>query len=348
MICIVGDYRLIIDYFTYKLSKHNSYQTENAIRSLPNLLTHETKPVFIFVHPPKSGGSLIRVVLQHWCIATNKRCQEVSCVDQYGTLGELREMNVSELNRIDVFMGHVPYGTPNNLNLRRPIKYLTILRDPVRQAVSAFHFQRYLQHHLGGAFALQSVIRQLNNTFHLQATSTDYPNREYQLDHDRDAVISYLTKKHNALPNAKGCFSSFGASEGWIRIHNFSVQRLQSMDTQALINFADNVVNHAWKSNCTGSLSPLLIMTFQQFLTANLDLKSTWKEYRPQWDLGNNPTVCLFCCYHLWSNTSFEEVDKEQIAKCPRIRNDKTLSCALDNMKQIDLILITEKMQLSL
>ncbi|CAF1687708.1 unnamed protein product, partial [Adineta ricciae] len=97
-----------------------------------------------------------------------------------------------------------------------------------------------------------------------------------------------------------------------------------------------------------GSLDQILGESFQQFLKASIDSQLIQKDYGSRWTFGNNPVTTLFCCYHFWENTTSEKDQREQRARCPHIRNDKTRNCALDNMNQIDLILIKEHAKLSL
>ena len=313
----------------------------------PTAVHHRHKPVLIFLHPPKSAGSLLRRVLSQWCAATRKTCFEADWLAPHSGLPRLTNMNASQRNSIDVLFGHLPFGIHIPLELVRPVKYVTILRDPVRQAISAFHFQRLIQHSLGGAFALQSTLDHLNNTLRLRATFSNHTDVAFLLDNQRNDVISHLTSKQNTFPNAKGCFS-FGGADGWSRVHNASVQHLQSLDSASLVHFAARVLTHAWTSNCTTPLSPMLSLSFVQFLRVSRDLDATWRDDRPQWDFGNNPTATLYCCHHLWVNTTSSAIRNELQAKCPRVRNEETLACALNNMDEMELILVTEKMALSL
>ncbi|CAF0987877.1 unnamed protein product [Adineta ricciae] len=340
--------QLTVNQSTSSSWEHNSSQTEKLGSTLTYSTDRKMKPMYIFVHAPKTGGTIIRVILNHWCLATNKICRELIIADQYGDIRELRAMNASELNQIDVLIGHIPYGVHHMMKLKRPVKYITIIRDPVQQTISAFHFRRYSAHHLAGAFALQSVIHQLNNTLQCGTTSLDCTYDKFQLNHNRNAVISYLTRNQTSFPNAKGCFAGLGGTEGWSQVHNFSVERLQSLNTSFLLKFANAVVNQAWKSDCRGSLDQILGESFQQFLKASIDSQLIQKDYGSRWTFGNNPVTTLFCCYHFWENTISEKDQREQRARCPHIRNDKTKNCALDNMNQIDLILIKEQTKLSL
>ena len=326
-----------------RTSKH----TLHSYDRLPRAVHHRHKPVLIFLHPPKSGGSLLRRILRQWCAATRKSCFEADWSTSHSGLPRLKNMNASQRNSIDVLFGHLPFGIHLPLQLSRLVKYVTLLRDPVRQAISAFHFQRLTQHNLGGAFELQSALDHLNNTLRLRAALANHTDVAFLLDNQRNDVISRLTSKPNTSPNATGCFS-FGDADGWSRVHNASVQYLQSLDTASLVQFAARVLTHAWTSNCTTPLSPMLSLSFVQFLRVSRDLDATWRDDRPQWDFGNNPTATLYCCHHLWINTTSSAIRNELQAKCPRVRNEETLACALNNMDEMELILVTEKMALSL
>ena len=311
-------------------------------------LGHGSLSVIIFIHPPKTGGSLIRVILEEWCRSNNKSCIPWYGGSMDGMLIEQSAMPLSKRNKIDMIYGHVPFGFHALLNLSRPVQYISILRDPLKQAVSAFHYMRFRDHYLGGAFALQSAILQLNNTLYSPAKSLNSSLSLLHLSRKRNALISLLLRKDAAFENANLCFSGYGGSDGWSRAHNHSLKDLQFLDNYALVQFADKVVNKAWESDCTGTLSPLLSMSLTQFLEVDWNWNSSWKTAKPSWDFGNNPMTSTFCCHHLWFPFTLGQSDVGLSQKCSHIRNKETLNCASGNMEKIDLLLITEEMTLSL
>lgn len=327
------------DMFEYEMQKFSNPSiifNDNSTHSS----VYTKQPFYIFVHPPKTGGSLIRAVLIKWCEANNRRFSEE---------WELfLQMNKSQQNEIDLIFGHFPYGIHKSTNFHivssRPIKYFTILRDPVRQAVSAFHFRRLKSNQLGGALVLESAIDELNN-FLVSATAFSEKERNVQLNNLRNLVISRLLGKDETFVYAVGCLASFGGSEGWRRFHNHTVEKLQKMNSYSLVTFAKDVLNSARNSSCKPNTSqPYLSTSFSQYLNRTPELDP--KRNKPAWLFGNNPVSTMFCCYHLWFPN--EKTDDDQLRKCPNFRNHETLNCALKTLKIFDLILITEQMELSL
>ena len=330
----------------YSISDTVSLENDDR-RTKVDLTDHEKSPVRIFLHLPKASGSLVRRVLEQWCAHNNKKCFAAYSGQMAGFVRNIRALTPTERNNIDMIFGHIPFGIHDFLNLKRPVEYFTILRDPVKQAVSAFHYMRYRDHYLGGAFSLKAAINQfeeiLNSKKHHDSATgiVDFKRK-------RNRVIGLLNKKAGAFENAKLCFAGFGGPDGWSQVHNLSSSRLRSMSNSTILKFARRAVNKAWKANCTVTLSPLLTMSFSEFLEVDWNWNSSWKTKRPSWNFGNNPATSTLCCYHLWLSSDSVEVDKKLLGKCPHVRNKETLKCALDNMKKIDLILITEEMNLSL
>ena len=320
--------------------KSNDHSTQSPVP--------DGKPVLIFLHVPKTGGSYIRTILNYWCISTHKCCFIPTKEIPYKAALKVRSMNQSERDRIDVIFGHFPFGIHRVLQLQRPIQYFTILRDPIRQTVSAFHYSRFLRHYLGGAFGLESILRQLNDTWYQGDSFFNGSSKTVLLDYHRNTAISYLTQKHPEFINAKGFFARCGGSEGWAEMRNISVEHVQSLTTPSLVKLAVEVIRRSCRSNASVSLSPALKTSFRQYVTAHLDLNSPWKDQGPSWHFGNNPVASILCCSHLWFNQSLEIVDSESYSQCPRIRTIKTLNCALENMNQFQLVLSAEKMELSL
>ena len=345
---IHSNHQVAINSHNWPTLKNIPLQSENSSEDRPKSIVRNGEPVLIFLHVPKTGGSYIRTILNYWCIATDKHCFVPIQEKPNNVAVKTRRMNQSERNRIDMIFGHFPFGVHRVLKLQRPVKYFTILRDPVQQTVSAFHYGRFLRHYLGGAFGLESLVHQLNRTWHLGESFVNDSSRAVLLDYDRNTLISFMTRKHPEFINANGYFAKCGGSEGWSEMHNFSVEHLQSLTTSSLVHFADEVRRRSCRANTTVLLSPALKTTYRQFVTAHLDLNSPWKDQEPSWQFGNNPVTSILCCSHLWFNQTLKKIDSEQYGKCPRIRNIKTLECALGNMKHIQLVLCAEKMELSL
>ena len=84
-----------------------------------------TDPI-IFVHIPRTGGTSLRRIME----------QNFSSIGQPGkdyarTMGHRPEMQ-----ECDAWLGHMPFGL--HRFLERPVKYITILRDPAERVISEY------------------------------------------------------------------------------------------------------------------------------------------------------------------------------------------------------------------
>ena len=223
---------------------HFSTDTDRLGKQYPLQSVDDDKhPVVVFLHFAKVAGSYIQVLLQHWCAATNRSYFESLRPCPFKHCLTLQQMTASQRNEIDVIFGHLPFGIHDLFQLKRPIKYFILLRDPVRQAISAFNYDHFTFHPLAGVFQLQSIARTLNRTFHRQTPFSNQPTESIQLDHARNAVIGHLTGKHHNLEGVSGCLAGYGGSDGWAYAHNNSLAELQAMSTPTLVSFAQRVAN---------------------------------------------------------------------------------------------------------
>ena len=328
---------------------HFSTDTDRLGKQYPLQSVDDDKhPVVVFLHFAKVAGSYIQVLLRHWCAATNRSYFESLRPCPFKHCLTLQQMTASQRNEIDVIFGHLPFGIHDLFQLKRPIKYFILLRDPVRQAISAFHYDRFTYHPLAGVFQLQSIARTLNRTFHRQTPFSNQPTESIQLDHARNAVIGHLTGKHHNLEGVRGCLAGYGGSDGWDYAHNNSLAELQAMSTTTLVSFAQRVANQVHKANCTIPTSPKLSVNFEQYLNYNRNLSTSESKKRLLWQFGNNPLSAALCCHHLWFNGTDLLPTREQLGDCPSLRDEKTLRCALKNLKRVELVLSMEHMHLSL
>lgn len=348
LISIGLNFWLINIFFQRVVWQMTAFQTDQPSSDSGQTFVHGMRPAIIFLHAPKAGGSFINSILSQWCQATHRLCVRAYEKRLDLLVRTFKQMNASEKNNIDLIYGHIPFGIHRMIELRRPIKFFTILRDPVRQAVSAFHYMRRQRHHLGRSYALQAAVRNLNNTFHSEVIFSNHTAAVSQMIPHRNQVIGLLTWNRSSFSNLKACFSSDNGSEEWNSLHRLSVEHFWSMDTSSLIKFADKILNQAWKANCTTPLNPFLTKSFDQFLIDNLYSNSSVDDVPLLWDFGNNPTTAIFCCHHSWFAHTVRNEQTEHDSKSACIRDAKTLNCALNNMKRIDLILINEQMDLSL
>jgi hypothetical protein len=90
-----------------------------------------SKPVLIFLHIPKAGGSTVRDVL-------SRQFQGASILNITNTqLERIDAVPADVLAHTDVLLGHVSFGAHDYL--REPHIYFTLLRDPVERVVSQYY-----------------------------------------------------------------------------------------------------------------------------------------------------------------------------------------------------------------
>lgn len=105
--------------------------------------SHLQRPVVVFVHLPKTGGTTLK-----WIITEQLGADRVFDVRRgpiRNRLEELAQMSPQERGRYDAVIGHMPFGVGRLLE--RPCLYVTLLRDPVERVVSDYFFVRRAQDH---------------------------------------------------------------------------------------------------------------------------------------------------------------------------------------------------------
>lgn len=94
--------------------------------------------MFAFVHVPKAGGSTLKRLLIAWCTLQNK--------DLYGHSDSFLELPAEAQQAACGKWGHMGWGMHTNPLWKGrddvPIRYITVLRDPVPRMVSQYYFEQ--------------------------------------------------------------------------------------------------------------------------------------------------------------------------------------------------------------
>lgn len=97
----------------------------------------------VFVHIPKTAGTTLACILyRHY---SHDRIFFFGCWPEIGEgLRQYRRLPPSAKTRYRVFLGHQPFGLHEYVP--KPVKYMTLLRDPVERVISHY-YHRYRKKH---------------------------------------------------------------------------------------------------------------------------------------------------------------------------------------------------------
>lgn len=104
-------------------------------------------PPVIFLHVPKAAGTTLRSVIR-------RRYPDAFELEG-GEDWAAAFQHADTLPRVDAYMGHMPYGLHRALGVEA--RYVTILREPVARALSAFNHVRSTADHRSHVGTLQAV-----------------------------------------------------------------------------------------------------------------------------------------------------------------------------------------------
>lgn len=104
-----------------------------------------TRPLWIFMHVPKCGGTTLKAHLERH-FAMDERLMELS---NWGRRyrrkrgrPEFGDRSDAERARIDVLAGHqISYGIHQKMPGAREARYVTVVRDPAERCVSLYNFR---------------------------------------------------------------------------------------------------------------------------------------------------------------------------------------------------------------
>jgi galactose-3-O-sulfotransferase len=103
-----------------------------------NRMTPKSDDVLIFVHLPKCGGTTLNRIIE-WEYDP-RRVFSVDPSFFRWSYNRLKRWPRERLDHIDVFKGHMPFGL--HARLTRPATYVTVLREPIDRAISAYYFAK--------------------------------------------------------------------------------------------------------------------------------------------------------------------------------------------------------------
>jgi hypothetical protein len=91
------------------------------------------RPLTAFVHVPKTGGMTLHAILTR-----QLRGIFAESIDE--AKAAIAALTEAEVAQLELIAGHVPYGVHEFI--QRPVRYVTMLRDPVQRVVSHYWFVR--------------------------------------------------------------------------------------------------------------------------------------------------------------------------------------------------------------
>src|SRR5881628_2608535 len=112
-------------------------------------------PVDVFLHIPKTAGVSVRWALRrqyretgylHLALPDPSEVSPSPIADTISLEGAKRRLADSRSEPFGVVFGHMPFGIHEALT--RPVRYFTMVRNPVERVVSQYYFVTTRQHAL--------------------------------------------------------------------------------------------------------------------------------------------------------------------------------------------------------
>jgi len=172
------------------------------------------KPVFIFLHIPKTGGiTLSEIVTQNFeseqifHIRNPNVAKAPRFSSNCGTCADFAALPESERASFDCVVGHVTFGIHEKID--RPCVYATLLRDPVDRVLSQHgQFNRMV---LGGEFPEEETV-DLEGFFEIRPNSVENQQARF-LNGSQFASLSNEERLIRAQENLRKHFVLVGTLE---------------------------------------------------------------------------------------------------------------------------------------
>lgn len=161
----------------------------------------ESRPVVIFLHIGKTGGSTLREVLNRnfpWSriVVVRSRDREAGRLPREKALDKAQTLPLAVLARAELIQGAVVFGIHEIVP--RPSSYITMMRDPVSLAVSQYRYvRRRRDHWLHDEASTMSLVEYVRSGVALEMDNS----QTRALSGDRDTPFGRCS--HTMLLTAK-------------------------------------------------------------------------------------------------------------------------------------------------
>lgn len=92
--------------------------------------------VLIFLHIPKTAGTTFNILLEKHYKASESFSTFPTRMHPSGSLRGFKELPQEKISRLNMVTGHMGFGL--HRRFRRPVTYVTLLRDPIKRVVSHY------------------------------------------------------------------------------------------------------------------------------------------------------------------------------------------------------------------
>jgi hypothetical protein len=116
----------------------------------------------VFLHLPRTAGTTMRIDILYQCVdpAAIFLVNGAEPPVRGGTIDKLVNLPRNELDRLQLIVGHMPFGVRERLPEPETWDYVTFLRDPIARTVSAYYQVRSTPDHLNHADALRYSLEE--------------------------------------------------------------------------------------------------------------------------------------------------------------------------------------------